>query len=478
MTWLKQCDTTYVRRYPGIGYVYNQLTRLDRVYDEVGATFLASMSRVPRDLDEVVLEVAEAFPEIPGGEVQARFREFVASLEADGYVTTGEGVEELERKEVRFSYRREHPRTELTKTDALPDTADFFYEHFQRHPRIFRIHIDVTSRCNESCVHCYLPTDRQRQDIDTDLALDVLGQLGDLGALSVTFSGGEPFLHEDFDQLLRAARANDLTITVLTNGTGITEEHLHLLREVNVDEVQFSLYSMDPEVHDAVTGLPGSHERTLGAIERTIEADVPANISCPLMKLNYRSHEAVMLWALERKMRVTTDFILMGCMDFEGQNLEGRLSLPETEDLIRRMLRYNEHYRSLLDRRETPVEAETLRDKAVCGAGIDTVCLGAGGDYYFCPLFRKRVGNAYRDRLESVWNNSHEIREVRRIRWSDFSECLECEAFHFCSMCFARNFTENAGDPLKINRRCCAVAFLNKRLVEEYWQENNPRRPS
>ena len=37
-------------------------------------------------------------------------------------------------------------------------------------------------------------------------------------------------------------------------------------------------------------------------------------------------------------------------------------------------------------------------------------------------------------------------------------------------MCFARNANENNGDHLEVNKHCCEISFLNKRIVEEYWK--------
>ena len=48
---------------------------------------------------------------------------------------------------------------------------------------------------------------------------------------------------------------------------------------------------------------------------------------------------------------------------------------------------------------------------------------------------------------------------------------MECEAQDYCAMCLVRNFNESGGDMFKINQHFCDVAFLNKRIVEEYKQE-------
>ena len=43
---------------------------------------------------------------------------------------------------------------------------------------------------------------------------------------------------------------------------------------------------MNPEIHDKITTVKGSFEKTKAAIEKLVAADVPVQISCPLMKAN------------------------------------------------------------------------------------------------------------------------------------------------------------------------------------------------
>jgi len=59
------------------------------------------------------------------------------------------------------------------------------------------VHIDVTYRCNERCVHCYLDHD-DHGELSTSEIKDVLKQLADAGVFFLTFSGGEVFLRRDF----------------------------------------------------------------------------------------------------------------------------------------------------------------------------------------------------------------------------------------------------------------------------------------
>ena len=91
---------------------------------------------------------------------------------------------------------------------------------------------------------------------------------------------------------------------------------------------------------------------------------------------------------------------------------------------------------------------------------------------YPCAGWQSMVlGNVYKQSLAEIWEDSPKLRELRRITQESFPECLTCEARDFCARCLVRNYNESNGDMLKINRHFCDVAFLTKRLAEEYFAE-------
>ncbi len=58
------------------------------------------------------------------------------------------------------------------------------------------VHIDLTWRCNERCIHCYLDHD-DPDELSLSELRDLLDQMADAGTLFLTLSGGEIFLRKD-----------------------------------------------------------------------------------------------------------------------------------------------------------------------------------------------------------------------------------------------------------------------------------------
>jgi sulfatase maturation enzyme AslB (radical SAM superfamily) len=125
------------------------------------------------------------------------------------------------------------------------------------------VHMDVTYRCNERCVHCYLDHD-DHGEMTTAEIKDVLDQLAEAGVFFLTFSGGEVFMRRDFFEIVEYARRLMFNVKIKTNAVMIHEEEARRIRELDVDTIQISVYSHRPEVHDAITKLPHSFERTIG----------------------------------------------------------------------------------------------------------------------------------------------------------------------------------------------------------------------
>lgn len=234
--------------------------------------------------------------------------------------------------------------------------------------------------------------------------------------------------------------------------------------------VQVSLYSMRPEVHDAITQRPGSFAKTKCAIEKLRLAHVPCLISCPTMKANYRDYLSVLEFARSMKMDAQTDFVIMGKMNCDTSNLSCRLDLKETrsilEDIVFRAVPVHSEYFDPKKKEDLRTDGQWAVDK-VCGACISSVCLDATGNYYPCPAFGGvNLGSCYEHDLKWIWNESPETLRIRAVRGRDFKKCVHCQDRDYCSVCMCRNFNET-GDIFTPAQHFCDVAKLNHEVVDE-----------
>ena len=103
------------------------------------------------------------------------------------------------------------------------------------------VQLDVTYRCNERCVHCYLDHDDHGEMTLAEIR-DVLDQMAEAGVFFLTISGGEVLMRMDFFDILAHARARMFSVKVKTNAFMIREKEADRLARAGLASVQVSIY--------------------------------------------------------------------------------------------------------------------------------------------------------------------------------------------------------------------------------------------
>jgi radical SAM protein with 4Fe4S-binding SPASM domain len=140
-------------------------------------------------------------------------------------------------------------------------------------PTVKFLSLELTNRCNLKCVHCYTeshPGSGDQDVLTADDYLSVMKQAYALGCRVIQFIGGEAQLSRDFLPLLiKAHELGFQYIEVFTNLTRLSEDTLRFAAKNGV-RFATSVYSDEPEVHDAVTTVRSSHARTIANLKRLI----------------------------------------------------------------------------------------------------------------------------------------------------------------------------------------------------------------
>ena len=390
---IRQSKNTFIRTTKKYGYITNQMTRMDRCYNESGADWLKEIGREAREIEDIIQSIAKLYEDVDIDVLQQDFNEFVDSLVTSKFVVVGNTAEELDAADMDFTYAIENPKTliddytQQTKEDVTNNTQEVFFEAIKETTTIVNLQFELSSRCNERCIHCYIPNEKKNhgEDMSSSKVKELIDEYVDMGGIHVTFSGGEAFLHKELLDLVRYCRDKDLKVSILSNLIAVTDKQIEELKELNISLIQVSLYSMDPKKHDFVTTVKGSLEKTKRVIEKLVAADIPVQISCPIMKANQDGYEDVLEYAKSLKIKAECDYIMMAQSDLNTENLANRLSLEETEKLLRTIIEKDTDYREIT-LQQLPVsdrikfDLENYLKEPVCGVGYDNCCIAAIGD--------------------------------------------------------------------------------------------------
>jgi len=483
--FFKQKSIVIFRNYKAFGYItdnrnfgYKQTDNIenyigDKILSESGAVFMSVLGRKPQTLAVLAKKIKKQFTDVDIRTIKNDAKEFYCMLERDGFIVSGETMQECNEKDTRFSYKISEPviiNKNFSSTIVHPEksTQDFVEEYFKGKPQLTNLHIEITSKCNERCVHCYIPHDNKVSHIEPDLFYDVLKQCKNMRLLHLTLSGGEPMLHKNFCGFLRKCKEYDFSVNVLSNLTLLDDGIIKEMKSNPLLGVQVSLYSMDSNIHDEITQMKGSFEKTKNAILELIENDIPLQISCPILKQNKNCYDEVIKWAEKLKIHVGDDYGIIARYNHTTQNLSCRLSINEIEEVISNKVANDAKYLEQIERGVEKKKNTTSTD-FVCSVCHSSICIADNGNVYPCAGWQDYiVGNVKETSLNDIWDNSEKVQYLRGLRNQDFPICIQCSDKEFCTMCMVRNANENPlGDPFAVNEYFCKITKLNRTIMLE-----------
>ncbi len=325
---------------------------------------------------------------------------------------------------------------------------------------IAELYFYLTADCNLNCRHCWieprhLAASASSSCLDPALFVKIIDQAVPLGLNRVKFTGGEPLFHPRIEDLIDVVKKRGLRLTVETNGTLCTREIAEKIASVDNAFVSVSLDAANPEIHEWIRGKKGCFAETLTGIRNLTGAGLHPQIIMTLMKRNPGEMERVVRLAESLKAGSVKFNVLQPTARGERMFAEGQavdiadliaLGKWVEEDLSKTTilpLYYDQPpaFRSL----ESMFNPQSGLGCHTCG--IFTI-LGvlAGGSYALCGIGETVpemvFGNAARDSLRDVWENSPVLNDIRSGLPARLEGvCAECLLKNVClGSCIAQNY--------------------------------------
>ena len=191
---------------------------------------------------------------------------------------------------------------------------------------------ELTYRCPLHCVFCSNPIDYARHDTELDTAAwkRVLAEARALGAVQLGFSGGEPLLRDDLEELVAHARGLGFYTNLITSGVGLTASRAQALKRAGLDHVQLSFQDSTRELNDFI-----SSTRTFDLKSRVAaiikDAGYPMVLNCVMHRFNLPHVGRI----VDMAERMGADYLELANTQYYGWAWHTRAALMPTVDELR-----------------------------------------------------------------------------------------------------------------------------------------------
>jgi len=220
---------------------------------------------------------------------------------------------------------------------------------------------NVTKACNLNCIHCYAGAGAGRpavEELSNEDGVRLIDDLASFGVPVILFSGGEPLMRPDLNELASYAVGKGLRAVISTNGTLITEQRARELKGIGLSYVGVSLDGLEA-VNDRFRGKSGAFALAMRGIKNSMEAGLKVGLRFTINKHN--AEEISNIFDLLEKYRIPrVCFYHLVYAGRGSQMIDQDLSLDETRgavDLIMDRTR-------LLHEKGFPVEVLTVDNHA------------------------------------------------------------------------------------------------------------------
>ena len=330
--------------------------------------------------------------------------------------------------------------------------------------------IEITSRCNLKCRHCYGEFPRSGDsEMTTTQVKELILELYKLGVFQIEIGGGEPSLRDDFFEILEyASKFNDIDVLVVTNGILFNDDLLYKISSLG-KKIKFhiSMDGYDPDSYSFLRNNKTGFYKALHTTKYMIENNIPVTWNVAVGKVTASYLPKIIDLAKEIGLKNIRLMILYD----NGRSSKNRLgfSFKEYQNFLERFMRdeFNdcgvrisisfsqpfEYFIPLMElgysKNEIVNKLGSLGDSCMCDpvyrsmtnlsctGGRNKGSVDTNGNFHFCCMLTNHLeyagGNIFCSSLKDIWDNSEAFEWIRSIRLEDLNTtCYKCKYKDLC----------------------------------------------
>lgn len=362
---------------------------------------------------------------------------------------------------------------------------------------------NFTYKCNLKCLHCYqdsFPVFEEKThptELSTTEALRVVDIIAKSGCGSLSFSGGEPLVRDDFYEVAKRTSQHKLLCTLSTNGTMIDLSVAKDIAAAGVTGVSISLDSYSSSFHDELRGVKGAHSKAIRGVEACSEIDQFKELIIAVTLTNRNIKEIPALIGLASELGVTRVYVsrilpvgrgnalshmnvklterrsilndLAGSFVNYAKTGKGvvvmtrgmtyfapqcaRLSNYEIFPISEIVVGFEKRHEEVIGNSAKRLFRQFAEYAGGCATGLTYCGLSPEGNILPCaPATNVHLGNILKNGLEVIWINNPVLRYIRN-RSQVKGKCGECTDNLICGGCRVTAYGES-GDWLAADPSC------------------------
>ncbi len=336
----------------------------------------------------------------------------------------------------------------------LPEFS--LWEKMKKKRALTSFDLEITARCNNDCRHCYinLPVG-DKVAKEKELSFEEIKEIADeaisLGALWCLLTGGEPLLRDDFFDIYLCLKKKGLLVSVFTNATLITEEHVRVFKNYPPRDIEVSVYGVTKETYEGVTQRPGSFSAFIRGLNLLLGSRIKVRLKAMALRSNVSELQQIARFCREE----TKDYFRFDPflhLRFDSNEIRNReikserLSPKEIVALERSDAERFQALQNECDKLIAPDISHTICNHLFhCGAGSGSFSLSHDGLFRLCSSLWHPdcVYNLRKGSLTDAWQKFVlRVRDMRSNRSEFLEKCRVCPLINLCMWCPAHAYLE------------------------------------
>lgn len=269
-------------------------------------------------------------------------------------------------------------------------------------------------------------------------------------------------MRDDFREIYEHAKRVGLVVSVFTNATLVDESMADFLADFLPHTVEISIYGATAAVHDRVTGVEGSFEKTMRGFKLLKDRGIDVSLKTILMTLNRDDLDGMLDIASVNGVKFRVDGAIFPRLDGDKAPLELRLKPEEVVEREFMIPGRAGHWREFVQK---VGKLETVDSLYECGAGVNCFHITSGGVLKPC-LMAPEPSYDLKDRaFADAWRDMAVISD--RKAGPDYP-CASCEKRLLCDSC-PGFFGLEMGDEGAYSEYVCGIANERQQAIGN-WQ--------